>query len=228
MILAIIPARGGSKRIPKKNIKSFCGKPIIAYSIEAAKATGLFDHVIVSTDCEEIKAVALDFGAAVPFQRPLQLSDDHTPTMPVIRHAINWSDENFGRADHVCVIYATAPFVNPDDLRRGYALLTRDENAEFCFSVTTFPFPILRGLTIDGNRVKMLWPENELVRSQDLVEAYHDAGQFYWGTATAFETNNGFFSANSVPIVLPRSRVQDVDTPEDWFLAEHMFRAQHD
>lgn len=225
MNTAIIPARGGSKRIPGKNIRPFCGKPIIAWSIEAALQSGLFDQVIVSTDCEKTAAVATDRGATVPFMRPPEISDDHTPTIPVVRHAIRWLTQNEQTPAKVCCIYATAPFLQVEDLRQGLEFLEGDSAVEFSFPVTEFAFPIFRGLAIENQRVKMLWPEHELTRSQDLTPAWHDAGQFYWGTATAFLEHEGFFSARSAPVILPSHRVQDIDTPEDWVRAELMFQA---
>ncbi len=224
MKLAIIPARGGSKRIPRKNIKLFCGKPMIAWSIEAAQESKLFDYIVVSTDDEEIAEVAKLHGAEVPFMRPVNLSDDHTGTSPVIAHGINWYRSQGNLPDLVCCIYATAPFVSAEDLQRGLITLN-DSSADFAFSVTTYAFPIQRAikLTQEG-RVEMFQPEYFNTRSQDLEEAFHDAGQFYWGRAEAWCSNKPIFSADSVPIILPRHRAQDIDTQEDWIRAELMFR----
>ena len=222
--IAIIPARGGSKRIPRKNIRPFAGKPMIAWSIEAALESGIFDAVVVSTDDEEIATVATSFGAQIPFRRPSELSDDHTPTMPVIAHAIRWWEENKSPLDYGCCIYATAPFIKPEFLREGLATLRKNPDGDFAFSVTTYAFPIFRALRIAENgRLDMFWPENEMKRSQDLPEAWHDAGQFYWGRRNAFLGPHGFFSARSYPVVLPRYLVQDIDTPEDWERAEKLF-----
>ncbi|MDR3371388.1 pseudaminic acid cytidylyltransferase [Rhodoferax sp.] len=225
MRLAVIPARGGSKRIPRKNIKPFCGKPMIAWSIEAALASGLFDQVVVSTDDIEIAEVAKAYGAVVPFMRQASLSDDHTGTTPVVAHAIGWYHEHGYKPDLVCCIYATAPFIAVPDLQRGLAILT-DSGADFAFSVTRYPSPIQRALklTVDG-RVDMFQPEYFNVRSQDLIEAFHDAGQFYWGRAPAWMANKPIFSRDSAPVMLSRHRVQDIDTVEDWQLAEYLFRA---
>jgi len=226
MILAIIPARGGSKRIPRKNIKLFCGKPMIAWSIEAARASGIFDAILVSTDNDEIASVAEDNGAEVPFRRPADLADDQTPTLPVIAHAVRWFEEHRGPVEFACCIYATAPFLQAQYLREGLELLKAHPAAEFAFSITSYAFPIFRALkrNADGT-VEMFWPENEMKRSQDLPEAWHDAGQFYWGKKQAFCSRLGFFSACSYPVVLPRHKVQDIDTPEDWERAERMFAA---
>lgn len=225
MNIAIIPARGGSKRIPRKNIKLFHGKPMIAYSIEAAKQSGCFDKIIVSTDDQEIAEVALQYGAEVPFLRPEKLSDDHATTMDVMQHALNWCEAEGWEIENVCCLYATAPFVLPEYLKQGYQRL-KSENAQFVFSAATFSFPIQRAIKLSpAGDVGMFYPENEQVRSQDLVEAYHDAGQFYWGKASAFKNALPIFSDHSRVILMPRSRVQDIDTPEDWEFAEILYAA---
>ncbi|MDG2013198.1 MAG: pseudaminic acid cytidylyltransferase [Pirellulaceae bacterium] len=225
MNIAIIPARGGSKRIPRKNLRDFCGKPIIAWSIEAAVTSGLFDQVIVSTDCASIAAVSTAHGASTPFVRPPELSDDFTPTLPVIRHAINWLSAEQRTPENVCCLYATAPFVTSSDLKRGLDSLLSEPKLDFAFSVTHFPFPIQRALTLRDGHVQMLQPEYELTRSQDLSETFHDAGQFYWGRADSFAAHDRIYSANSAPVMIPCHRVQDIDTPEDWTRAECMYRA---
>jgi len=223
--VAIIPARGGSKRIPRKNIKAFCGKPMIAWSIEAALESGCFDRVIVSTDDEEIAAVARQHGAETPFMRPAKLSDDYTGTIPVIRHAVEWLADNGYAVSQACCIYATAPFVAPEDLKRGQQLL-ESEACSYAFSVTSYAFPIQRAIRITGGgRVAMFNPEHFGARSQDLEEAWHDAGQFYWGTAQAWTQERPIFSEDAAPVTLPRHRVQDIDTPEDWVRAEWLFKA---
>jgi N-acylneuraminate cytidylyltransferase len=225
MNVAVIPARGGSKRIPRKNIKAFCGKPMLAWSIEAARATGLFDAVFVSTDDEEIASLAEAIGAEAPFRRPPELADDHMPVLPVIAHTIRWIEEHRGPVLYACCIYATAPFLQAHFLREGFDLLNAHPDAEFAFSVTSYTFPILRSLKLDPDgTVSMLWPEHELTRSQDLPEALHDAGQFYWGRKQAFLNHQGVFSARSYPVILPRHLVQDIDTPEDWEVAERLFK----
>ncbi|MFH4663125.1 pseudaminic acid cytidylyltransferase, partial [Vibrio alginolyticus] len=207
----------------RKNIKAFHGKPMIAYSIEAAIASGCFDKVIVSTDDTEIAVVAEAHGAYVPFLRPADISDDYATTMDVMAHAIHWCQDEGWDIDAVCCLYATAPFVLPKDLQQGYALL-QGEGVQFAFSATSFPFPIQRAIKLDSDgSVSMFAPENEQVRSQDLEEAYHDAGQFYWGKTRAFLEKYSIFSPHSKAVLLPRNRVQDIDTPEDWELAESLF-----
>jgi len=228
MKLCIIPARGGSKRIPRKNIKAFCGKPMIAYSIEAAKASGLFDKIVVSTDDEEIAKIAKSYGAVVPFMRPRELSDDHTATIPVIAHAIRASVDDINNVEAVCCIYATAPFVQAQYIQEAYAKLLTCK-ALYAFSATSFPYPIQRAIRLTKeDRIEMFSPENFAVRSQDLEEAYHDAGQFYWGTPEAWLEGKIIFAPHSTAILLPRHLVQDIDTPEDWTRAEFMFKALHE
>lgn len=227
MKLAVIPARGGSKRIPRKNIKTFCGKPMIAWSIEAAQKSACFDRIIVSTDDMEIADLARDCGAEVPFMRPADLSDDHTGTIPVIAHAIKQMQEGEEAPTAVCCIYATAPFVRAEDLRHGFEVLERNA-CDYAFSVTSYASPIQRAIRINkAGRAEMFYPEQFNARSQDLAEAYHDAGQFYWGRAAAWLAGRPVFSRDAIPIILPRSCVQDVDTLEDWVRAEWMFRAMN-
>lgn len=224
MNIAVIPARGGSKRVPRKNVKSFCGKPMIAWSIEAALHSGCFDRVIVSTDDDEIAEVAVAHGADVPFRRPAELADDFTPTIPVIAHAIHWQQQ-IAPVERACCLYATAPFTRPEDLRAGLSLLD-DTGADYAFSATTYGFPIQRAIRVDqGGRVSMFQPEHLGTRSQDLEEAWHDAGQFYWGRAEAWVAGRSIFDAGSVVLALPRERVQDIDTMEDWERAELIFSA---
>lgn len=225
MKLAVIPARGGSKRIPRKNIRPFGGLPMIAWSIRAAIESGCFDRIVVSTDDAEIAATARELGAETPFVRPEALSDDHTGTLPVIAHAVRWLQTRGITARAVCCIYATAPFVRADDLRRGLAVL-EDTRADFAFSVTSYAFPIQRAVRItEQGRVEMFQPSHFQTRSQDLEEAWHDAGQFYWGNAEAWLANKPLFGPNSAPVILPRYRVQDIDTLEDWARAELMLKA---
>lgn len=227
MRLCVIPARGGSKRIPRKNIRPFLGRPILAYSIDAARACGLFEHIVVSTDDDEIAAVAEACGAEVPFLRPHDLADDYTGTNDVARHAIAWFTDQGMAIEHVCCLYATAPLVQADRLSQGYRQLC-ESGAAFAFSVTHYDFPVQRAIRIraDGG----VEPFDAVAihqRSQDLDEAYHDAGQFYWGTAEAFLTCQPLYAPTSVPVLLPRQQVQDIDTLEDWRRAEMLFEILH-
>ena len=220
MKIAVIPARGGSKRIPRKNIKPFYGKPMIAWSIEAAKASGLFDRIIVSTDDNEIAAVARQWGAEVPFMRPPSLADDHAGTAPVIAHATRWAMDAGVDVDAVCCIYATAPFIQVTDLRQGLQEL-ESGNWEYDFTATDFAAPIFRSFerVVEGG-VQMFFPEHTLTRSQDLPVALHDAAQFYWGRTSAWLEEKRVFDRHTMPLIIPRWRVQDIDTPEDWERAE--------
>ena len=186
MKLCVIPARGGSKRIPKKNIRHFLGKPLIEYSIEIALESNLFDRVIVSTDDNEIANIAMDSGVEVPFLRPKELSDDFVTTNDVIKHAIQWFQNQGTTIEYACCVYATAPFLKVRYLKEGIEKLV-SSNKSFAFTVTSFPFPIQRALRLtEDESVEAIWPENILKRSQDFEECYHDAGQFYWGRASAF------------------------------------------
>jgi pseudaminic acid cytidylyltransferase len=223
--LAIIPARGGSKRIPGKNIKLFCGKPLIAYSIEVAQRCQTFDKIIVSTDSEEVAEVAKAYGAEVPFSRPVALSDDYVGTGPVVRHAIQTCIERDFKPQFCCCIYATAPMLQAAYLKQGYEQLRAAPDKNFAFSVTSFAFPIQRAIRLKEGGVEPIQAENISKRSQDLEEAYHDAGQFYWGHCQAFLEGKPTFSTSSIPIILPRYLVQDIDTPEDWQRAELMYQA---
>lgn len=220
MKVCVIPARGGSQRIPRKNIRLFCGQPIIHWSITTALKSGCFDRIIVSTDDEEIAQVAKDAGADVPFMRPATLADAYTTTAPVIKHAIMALDI---QPKAVCCLYATAPLALPDDIRQGDLLLTNTQ-ADYVFSATSFPFPIQRAFYLDADgQIAMFQPEHVATRSQDLIEAFHDAGQFYWGRTDAWLAERPIFSAMSRAVMLPRHRVQDIDTPEDWQRAEWLF-----
>ena len=222
--IAIIPARGGSKRIPKKNIKDFFGKPIIAYSIEVALGSKLFEKVVVTTDNEQIAEVAREYGAEVPFIRPSELSDDFTGTRDVINHAIKYLECKGQMYDYVCTIYATAPLLQKEYLIEGYKKL-KESNAVNAFSTTTMPFPIQRTFKLNQyGRCEMFTPEHYMSRSQDLEEAYQDAGQFYW-EKRFIKSDENMFGKDSIPIILPRHLVQDIDTPEDWIRAEYIFQA---
>lgn len=220
MKIAVIPARGGSKRIPRKNIKPFCGKPMIAWSIEAAKSSGLFEHIIVSTDDAEIAEVAKQWGAEVPFMRPEELSNDHAGTTPVIAHATQWALDQGFDVTAVCCLYATAPFVQIDDLKSGWEELNSGD-WDYAFTATDFAAPIFRSFkqTAEGG-VEMFFPEHFTTRSQDLPVALHDAGQFYWGRTAAWLEDRRIFDRRSKPVMIPRWRVQDIDTPDDWERAE--------
>ena len=223
MRLAIIPARGGSKRIPRKNIRHFLGKPIMAYSIEAALEAQVFDAVVVSTDDSEIAAVARHYGAQVPFVRPADISDDHSITADVIAHAIAWFEASGQAVDYACCIYATAPFVTAENLRAAGEKI-QSMPLDFVFSATQYGFPIQRAIRLTADqRVVMFQPEHRLTRSQDLPPAHHDAGQFYWGRADAWRTKAPIFGEKSSVIVLPPEEVRDIDTEEDWRMAELLY-----
>ena len=225
MRIAVIPARGGSKRIPRKNIKLFGGLPMLAWSIRAAIECRCFEHIIVSTDDDEIASVAREYGAEVPFVRPASLSDDHTATIPVIAHAIEWQSQHGIAASEVCCIYATAPFIQASDIQQGLHVL-QSSGADYAFSVTSYAFPIQRAIRITPEqRIEMFQPEHFNTRSQDLQEAWHDAGQFYWGRAQAWLDGKPLFSRDGAPVPLPRHRVQDIDTAEDWVRAEWLLKA---
>lgn len=223
-VIAIIPARGGSKRIPRKNIKPFLGKPVIAYTIEAAANSGVFDRIVVSTDDEEIASVAQSCGAEAPFRRPAALANDYADTIAVIAHATAWLADHGTSLLAVCCLYATAPFLQPESICAGLKIL-QSGNWDFVFSATTFPYPVFRAFTLlpDGG-LSMLQPEHFRTRSQDLPEAWHDAAQFYWGTPRAWLEGKPIFGERSTVIKLPRWQVQDIDTPEDWIVAERLFQ----
>ena len=219
-VVAIIPARGGSRRIPNKNLRNFAGRPMISYSIETARRSNLFDIVAVSTDSEQIAAVARDCGAEVPFLRPASLADDFTTTSAVFAQVLEALDVRDGSA---CCIYATAPFLQADDLRRGVSAMTK-LGAAGAFAVTTFPSPIFRALRVgEDGRLAMIWPEHRETRSNDLPEVLHDAGMFYWVDVARFRARPQLYN-DAVPVMIPRERVHDIDTLEDWTRAELVFR----
>ncbi|MCB1764851.1 MAG: pseudaminic acid cytidylyltransferase [Candidatus Competibacteraceae bacterium] len=225
MKLAIIPARGGSKRIPRKNIKNFCGKPMIAYSIAAARDSRLFDKIVVSTDDVEIAEVAKVYGAEAPFMRPAELANDFTGTTEVIAHATQWMIDQQQSVEAVCCLYATAPFVQVEDLRRGLQKLQTGAWA-YAFTVTEYASPIFRAFrTHPEGGLQMFFPEHFTTRSQDLPVALHDAGQFYWGRPEAWLSHQRVFDRHSCPILIPRWRVQDIDTEDDWRRAELIYQA---
>lgn len=216
--LCIIPARGGSKRIPRKNIKDFLGKPIIAYSIEVALECGLFDEVMVSTDDEEMAEVAKSYGARIPFSRSEKNADDYASTVDVIKEVIdNYQNEHGKRFEFCCCLYPTAPFVTQQNLTGGFEKLSA-ENLDSVFPVVEFSYPIWRSLKRDNNQTSMYWPEHITSRSQDLPKAYHDAGQWYWLNVKNF--NGKLWTDRTDSIVLMEENVQDIDTLSDWTLAE--------
>lgn len=224
MNIAIIPARGGSKRIPRKNIKIFDDKPMIAHAILAAKSSGLFEHVVVSTDDDEITEIAQEWGAETPFLRPADLADDHTATVPVIAHAIQ-ACQNLGwEFDNVCCIYPGVPFIQTKDLQAAFAHLN-ENTADYCFPVAEFSTAIQRALKREeSGRMQPFYPQYETIRTQDLEKAYHDAGQFYWGRATTWLKNSRIHSGG-IGYIIPNWRVVDIDTQEDWQRAEIIFKS---
>lgn len=219
MNIAVIPARGGSKRIPRKNIKNFLGKPMISYSIEAAFETKLFDQIIVSTDDPQIAKIANEYGALTPFIRPKTMSDDHSPIFVVLRHAIEWVEKNIGPIHLTCCIYATAPLLIATDICRGQDLLIKNQDADLAAAVAEYGYPTQRALIMREGKLSLVNPQHELTRSQDLVPTYHDAGLFYWGPPDTFK-NNDWIISNTIPVVVPAYRVQDIDTLADWKRAE--------
>lgn len=225
MTVAIIPARGGSKRIPGKNSRDFCGAPMLSYPIKTALASGCIDRVIVSTDDEAIAELARRFGAEVPFMRPKELSDDYTGTTAVIRHALKWLKSQNELPEYTCCLYATTPLLQPQDLVKALSLL-KNSDRHFVFSAARFSFPIQRALlqTADGG-VSPFDPASIAKRSQDLPETFHDAGQFYWGRSTSWlDTAQHIFGNNSQMYLLPNHRVQDIDTLADWHRAELLYQ----
>jgi len=226
MNIAIIPARGGSKRIPRKNIRGFAGKPMIAYAIEAARECGLFDHVVVSTDDDEIAQVARQYGAETPFMRPAELADDYAGTMPVIAHAIGACRAIGWEADRVCCIYPAVPLIQTRDLQDALLLLEQD-GADYAFTVTAFPSAIQRALRrLPDSRMQPFNPEYTGTRSQDLEPAYYDAGQFYWGRTEAWLGGVSPHQAGK-GLVIPEWRVVDIDTTDDWIRAEIIYQLLH-
>jgi N-acylneuraminate cytidylyltransferase len=221
--IAVLPARGGSRRIPRKNVRPFCGRPMMAWAIEAALSSRLFDHVLVSTDDPEIHDVAIQWGAECPFERPPALADDHATTGDVMAHATARILDAGWQPDAVCCIYPTAPFLDSDDLRRGLEALTSGDWS-FAVAATDFAAPIFRSFRQreDGG-LEMFFPEHYGTRSQDLPRALHDAAQFYWGRPSAWLEKKRAFDRWSVPVLIPRWRVQDIDEPDDWVRAELMF-----
>jgi N-acylneuraminate cytidylyltransferase len=218
----VIPARGGSKRIPRKNIRDFAGKPMIGHSIDCALKSGLFDRIIVSTDDAEISSVAQKLGAEVPFTRPMALANDDAGTTVVIAHAIEWLQSEGTAASAVCCIYATAPFMRAEDLAEGWRLL-QSGDWQYVFAATRFAASVHRSFlrAADGG-LEMLFPEHFNTRSQDLPTVLHDAAQFYWGKPEAWVSAARVFDRHSTIVEIPPWRVQDIDTEEDWLQAEAM------
>lgn len=219
MNLAIIPARGGSKRIPRKNIRPFCGKPILAYSIQAALGSGLFDEVMVSTDDPEIAAIAKEYGASVPFFRSAQTANDFATTADVLLEVLEQYRLAGRSFDNLCCLYPTAPLVTADKLRTAFQLL-HENQADALVPVVEFSYTPFRGLILQDGRLQMKWPENLSVRSQDLERLYHDSGQFYVVRTEAFLQEKTLFCRDTIPMVLSDLEVQDIDNEVDWELAE--------
>lgn len=225
-VVCIIPARGGSKRIPRKNIKKFCGKPIIAYSIEAALSSGIFDEVMVSTDDEEIGIVAKNYGAKVPFMRSEKTSDDYATTADVLKEVlIQYMDVGI-KYDNVGCVYATAPFVTAEKLKKGFELFLYSD-CDSVVAATEFTFPPQRGFLAEGNCVKWWFPENQNVRSQDLEKIYHDAGQFYFIDSELVLSENILVGNNARMFKLSPLEEQDIDTLTDWKIAESKYKLLH-
>ncbi len=222
--LAIIPARGGSKRIPRKNIKDFLGSPIIKYSIDAAVDSGLFDEVMVSTDDNEIANITEKYGAKVPFMRSAKNSDDYTGLSEVCTEVINNYLEQGRKFDYVCCILPTAPFINKENLVKAKNILLEEEKHDCIFAVTEYSYPIQRSLKIDGDFLLMRWPENFTKRSQDIEKSYHDAGQFYFIETNALLSEKKLFTEKAGAIILKNTEVQDIDTEDDWKLAEIKYK----
>ena len=226
MRIAIIPARGGSKRIPRKNVRPFLGRPILQYSVDAALASGCFDEVMVSTDDQEIADVARAAGARVPFFRSADASDDHATTADVLIEVLNTYADASRTFRDGCCIYPTAPFVTAGDLSAGAAALDADPSLAGVITVTRFSYPIQRALKIMDGRISMMQPEYMNTRSQDLEPAYHDAGQFYWFRVARFLETRSLMAPPTAALVLPEWRVQDIDNEDDWRLAELKLRAR--
>jgi len=223
-VIAIIPARGGSKRIPRKNIKPFLGVPLIARTVSTLRESGVFDRIIVSTEDEEIAAVAVGAGAEAPFRRPSELADDFTPTIPVIAHAIEELQRQGWAAEVVCCVYPAAVLCVADDFRQALKIL-QTTDCDYVFSAAAYPYPIQRALRVAGDGgCEMFWPEHRQTRTQDLVPAFHDAGQFYFGRGAAWLEHRAIFSPASRMHLLPKHRVEDIDTDEDWHRAELLYR----
>jgi N-acylneuraminate cytidylyltransferase len=221
--VAIITARGGSKRIPRKNIRPFLGAPIIKYSIEAALQSGCFDEVMVSTDDKEIAEVASSYGAAIPFMRSAKNSDDYSGTADVIAEVINEYEKRGEIFEHLCCIYPTAPFITAEKLKNAMSVLQK-EDADCVLPVVRYSYPIQRSLKIENGKAYMLWPENYLARSQDLMPVYHDCGQFYCMKTKSLLEQMKLFAVHTIPLITPEEEVQDIDNEDDWKIAEIKYK----
>lgn len=224
--VAIITARGGSKRIPRKNIKEFLGKPIIKYSIQAALASGIFDEVMVSTDDEEIAAIAKEAGASVPFMRSADAANDFATTTDVIKEVLLQYRENGRDFQYACCVYPTAPFVTAECLKDAMVML-QEQDADSVIPVVRYGFPPQRSVVIQEGKLAFKWPEHTFSRSQDLEPFYHDCGQFYCLNTASFAEQNTLFMKNTLPLVREEKEVQDIDTMEDWEMAELKYRMLH-
>ena len=225
--IAIIPARGGSKRIPKKNIKNFFGKPIIAYSIEAALQSGLFDEVMVSTDDKNIAEIALKYGAKVPFYRSSKTANDFATLADVVAEVIAQYQKNNQEFEHICCLLATAPFIQTEDLKKSYQKMKKN-NFDGIFPVVRYSFPIQRALQFNHEKIQMIWPENKNKRSQDLEPSFHDAGLFYWIKTKVFLQKKTMWTDQTSAIEIPETKAQDIDTEEDWKIAELKYKLRHE
>ena len=227
--IAIVPARGGSKRIPQKNIREFLGKPAITMTLETLKLSSLFDSIFVSTDSKDIAEIALDVEGVEVFMRSPHLADDLTPTVPVVADAIRQFIENSNSSDAeilVCCVYPVNPFLLAQDLQNGLAILQNTDGISYVNSIVSYAYPIQRAVSKDANgRIEMLNPSLALTRSQDLEETFHDAGQWYWGRANTWLSQEKLLS-NAIGVQIPRWRAQDIDTEEDWQMAEKLFKLE--
>lgn len=226
MKIAVIPARGGSKRIPRKNIKEFSGRPMIAWAITTAVKSKLFDHVIVSTDDEEIADIARKWGAETPFARPVELADDITPTVPVIAHAVRASIDSGWNVEYACCIYPCVPFLQEKDLVDAFNLMKKN-NADFVYPVTEYAHPIQRAMRqLSSGQMQFVNPENELTRTQDLEKTFHDSGQFYWGKSSAWLEQKKMHT-DGLGMSIPNWRVVDIDSMDDWKRAEDLYKVRN-
>ncbi|QHV96265.1 pseudaminic acid cytidylyltransferase [Spirosoma endbachense] len=221
--IAIIPARGGSKRIPRKNIRPFLGKPILAYVIDAALRSGLFSEVMVSTDDEEIAGIARTYGASVPFMRQAETANDFATTADVLGEVLNQYAQKGSTYDYACCLYPTAPFITPTLLQRAFSTLT-NKQFDTVYPIQRFGFPIQRAVLLNDEKVQWFQPEHALTRSQDLEPAYHDAGQFYFFNTKTFEQTLRLITNHSGGIIVPEMEAHDIDTEEDWQVAEFKFK----